>query len=300
MTKKIVTIGTRGSDLAMWQAHFLQSELQRIGIESKLEIISTKGDRIQDLSFNKIEGKGFFTKEIEDALLDGSIDIAVHSMKDLPTNGPEDLVIAAVSYREKVNDCLLLRKEVLAGKTIHHMPADTIIGTSSARRKCQSKDIFPQVLTKDIRGNVPTRLAKLRSGDFDGILLASAGLERLKLDVSDLDVFHLNPKEFVPAPAQGVLAFQCRKIDVETRKALAQIHNSEVASQIMIERKVLNMMEGGCQMPLGVYCEKDQDGYFHVSAAFAEHVDAPIQRVFTSRSTTDGLAQTIFDLLKKP
>jgi len=297
--KNIITIATRGSDLALWQAHFLQGELKKIGRESKLLILKTKGDIIQHLSFDKIEGKGFFTKEIEDALLNYDADIAVHSMKDLPTNSPEGLVVGAVSYRENPRDVLLIRKESKDESQVLKMKTHAIVGTSSSRRKAQISHLKPDSVVKDIRGNVPGRINKLRTGDYDAILLAAAGIERLKLDLSDLEVIHLHPREFVPAPAQGVLAFQCRSEDKAMRRVLKLIHNEEVARCTNVERGVLNMMEGGCHMPLGVYCEKDKLGNYHLHAAMATQLGQPLIKVSISQSTTDQLKEAAFNQLKE-
>lgn len=227
---KKVRIGTRGSRLALWQAEFTKQQLLANGIESELVIIKTKGDAIQHLSFDKIEGKGFFTKEIEERLLNGDVDMAVHSMKDLPTSQPDGLVLGAVSYRENPADWLIIRKEEVDTTGTLKLKKNAVVGTSSARRKAQLLDLRPDLQLKDVRGNVPTRLDKLRQGQFDAILLAGAGLTRLALDVSDLEVIQLDPKEFVPAPAQGVLAFQCRADDIETRRVLKKLHHPEVSS----------------------------------------------------------------------
>ncbi len=291
-------IGTRGSKLALWQAHFVQAELAKIGIGSELLIIKTKGDRIQHLSFDKIEGKGFFTKEIEDALLQGDVDLAVHSMKDMPTTAPEGLIITAVSYRENPADWLLIRKESLGDKILK-LKENAVVGTSSARRKAQILHFRPDLELKDIRGNVPTRINKLRAGQFDGILLAAAGITRLGLDLSDLEVIPLNPKEFVPAPAQGVMAFQTVASDLKTRRILKQLHQSDTAAVTNVERKALQLLDGGCQMPLGVYCEKDAVGNYHVFAAKAETWDAPVKKVRVSSSTSAGLAEEVVRQLRE-
>ena len=298
MEQKKIIIGSRGSDLALWQAHYLQDELKGIGYESDIIIIKTKGDAIQHLSFDKIEGKGFFTKEIEDQLLDGSIDVAVHSMKDLPTSSPKGLRIAATSYRENPSDTLLIREEYFDGSAPLRLKSGTIVGTSSARRKAQLLDLNPDISTEDIRGNVPTRVQKLRDGNFGAIVLATAGLNRLKLDVSDLKVVELHPREFVPAPAQGVLAYQTRDEDMEMRKIIGRIGNREVAYCTNIERKVLQMMDGGCHLPLGVYCEQDQMGNYHTWAAMANSMDSPVRRCKISQSTSAGLAEEIYNNLQ--
>ncbi len=291
-------IGTRGSKLALWQAHFTQKNLADLGIDSELKIIKTRGDQIQHLGFNKMEGKGFFTKEIEDALLRGDIHLAVHSMKDLPTNSPKGLCISAVSYRANPSDTLIINKNAVASEILK-VKKGGIVGTSSARRKAQILDIRPDVEIKDIRGNVPTRIKKLEEGQFDAILLAAAGLERLELDLSNFEIINLNPKEFVPAPAQGVLAYQTVEKDMATRRIIKKLHDSEVSKCTNIERKVLNLLDGGCQMPLGVYCENDAMGYFHVWAAKAEEWNQPVKRINVSSATTFDLAERIVDLLNK-
>lgn len=291
-------IGTRGSKLAMWQAHFTQEKLSAIGIESELIIIKTTGDQIQHLSFDKMEGKGFFTKEIEDALLRGEIDLAVHSMKDLPTNAPEGLVISAVSYRDDPSDILLINKNITEKGKLLQLPENAKVGTSSSRRKGQLLDLRPDLNLVDIRGNVPTRIQKLEQGDFDAIVLASAGLARLGIDTSSFHVIRFDPTEIVPAPAQGVLAWQTMENDIQTRKILMGIHHREVSDVTNVERKVLNLMNGGCQMPLGVYCHKDTLGNYHVHAAYSTSFDLPITRVSLSSATHYQLAEKVVEKLR--
>ena len=293
-----IIIGTRGSELALWQAHYVKGQLEEIGQEVELKIIQTKGDNIQHLSFDKIEGKGFFTKELEDALLNGEIDMAVHSMKDLPTSQPLGLKIAAVSYRDLPEDWLIIRKEAEELGQVLKLKENPVIGSSSARRKAQILSIREDAQIKDIRGNVPTRLNKLRSGDYDAILLAGAGLNRLKIDLNEFTVLKFSPKEFVPAPAQGVLALQIREEDKLLNKTLRQIHRSDVVECTNIERKVLQLFDGGCHLPLGVYCERDAQGNYHVWAAQADAWDAELKRVQLSSSTRAGLAERVFKALK--
>ena len=295
---KTIRIGTRGSRLALWQAHYTRDQLAKYGITVELEIIKTKGDRIQHLSFDKIEGKGFFTKEIEDALLRGDIDMAVHSMKDLPTTSPPGLCIAAVSYREDPADHLLVRKDVVQQGRIFSLPEKAIVGTSSARRKALMLDVLPDLEMKDIRGNVPTRIDKLRQGQFDAIIMAAAGLRRLELDLSEFLLVALNPREFVPAPAQGVLAFQACEADRKVRKILQQLHQPEVSACTNVERRILQLMGGGCHMPLGAYCERDQMGNYHIRAAMADEWDSPLRRVQLSSSTSYQLAEKVVEQLK--
>lgn len=289
-------IGTRGSRLALWQAEFTQAELARVGIASELIIIKTQGDLVQHLSFDKLEGKGFFTKEIEDALLRGEIDLAVHSMKDLPTTPPEGLVISAVSYRENPNDLLLIRAASVDKAQVFSLKQGAVVGTSANRRKAQLADFRPDAQLQDIRGNVPTRLEKLRAGQFDAIFLAAAGVNRLALDLTGLEVVKLNPREFVPAPAQGVLAWQTHREDTATRNILKKIHHPEISATTNVERRVLQLMEGGCQLPLGVFCERDDAGNFHAFAACDIH--GAMRRVRISSSTNAGLAERIVAELK--
>jgi hydroxymethylbilane synthase len=252
-----VIIGSRGSDLALWQANYVKSLLHTHGIGSEIRIIKTQGDQIQHLGFDKMEGKGFFTKEIEDALLAGQIDVAVHSHKDLPTTSPEGLIIAAVSEREDPSELLLVNKEAVDSTRSFSLRYKAVVGSSSARRKSQLLSFRKDLIIQDLRGNVPTRVQKLREKKYDAIMLAAAGVDRLQLDLSDLYVERLSPVEFIPAPAQGVLAIQIREKDTALMQALQKIHNPEVAEEIAIERKVLNLFDGGCQLPLGVYCRRE-------------------------------------------
>lgn len=258
---KKITIGSRGSDLALWQANHIKKQLENLGAEVAVSIIKTQGDAIQHLSFDKMEGKGFFTKELETALLDGSIDLAVHSHKDLETNFPAGLTIAAVSERENPSDLLLINKNSVDGAQKWSLKKGAIVGTSSARRKSQLVTHRPDVEIKDLRGNVPTRIQKLAGGGYDAILLAKAGIDRLKINLSDFHVVILDPKEFVPAPAQGVLGLQIRENDTELMEILSKLNHPEVQKHISVERKVLNLLQGGCQLPLGVYCSDHENVY---------------------------------------
>jgi len=290
---KTLRIGTRGSKLALWQAYFTQDQLRQIGVDSELVIIKTKGDQIQHLGFDKMEGKGFFTKEIEDHLLRGDIDVAVHSMKDLPTAMPKGLAISAISYREDPADWLIIRKESVDESKLLKIKEKAVVGTSSARRKAQLLDFRSDIELKDIRGNVPTRLHKLDEGQFDAIMLAGAGVTRLEIDLSNYYVIKFDPREFVPAPAQGVLAYQVNESDIPTRRILQKIHKHEVAKAVKIERKILQLMDGGCQMPLGVYCKVDQVDNYHVWAAKADGWNGKVRRVQLSYSTSSNLAEDV-------
>lgn len=257
-----IRIGSRGSDLALWQANYVKGILEEKGCEVSISIIQTKGDEFQELGFDKMEGKGFFTKEIENSLLNQEIDLAVHSHKDLETTEPEGLTTAAVSYREDPSELLLINEGSWSEHEVWELKKNAVIGTSSSRRKSQVLALRQDLTIKDLRGNVPTRVEKLKSGAYDAILLAYAGVTRLNLDLGGLKVVKLDPEEFVPAPAQGVLALQIRKNETKLSELLAEINNEEVQQQILIERSILKSMDGGCQLPLGVF----NDGEFiHVS-----------------------------------
>tara|TARA_Y100000589_G_scaffold324018_1_gene359482 strand:+ start:259 stop:1146 length:888 start_codon:yes stop_codon:yes gene_type:complete len=259
---KTITIGTRGSDLALWQAKHVKSQLEAIGQNVSIEVIKTRGDQVQNLSFDKMEGKGFFTKEIEIALLNHDIDLAVHSHKDLETSQPKGLKVAAVSDRENPCELLLMNKSAHNPNAPWELKKKAIVGTSSARRKSQLLAIRSDVEIKDLRGNIPTRVAKLKSGQYDAILIAKAGALRLNLDLSDLISLDLTPDEFVPAPAQGVLALQIRTQDKELDEILQKINDHQIQKLVGLEREVLALMDGGCQLPLGVYCD---NRYVHVA-----------------------------------
>jgi len=301
---KKVIIGTRGSELALWQANYTKTLLEKHNCEVEIKVISTEGDRSQEwnTAFDKLEGKGFFTKEIEEALLNNEIDLAVHSHKDLPTNSPDGLIIAGVSDREDPSDYLLIRKEAVDEKQKFSLKKKAIVGTSSARRKAQFLAFRDDVEIKDLRGNVPTRIKKLADGAYDAIMLAAAGIERLELDVSDFTVVKLSPQEFVPAPAQGVLAWQIREDDTSLEILIGKINNEDVQTRINLERRVLNLFEGGCQMPLGVYCESEmneKDKYiFKMWVSKAEAWDKqPVQLYFESGMAYD-LPERIVERIK--
>ncbi len=288
-----IIIGSRGSDLALWQAHFVKSELEKLNCLVEIKIIKTQGDKIQHLSFDKLEGKGFFTKEIETELFNKSVDLAVHSHKDLETNPPAGLIITAVSDREDPSELLLIKKTSVASGEKWNLKKNAIVGTSSARRKSLLRRFRADVQIEDLRGNVPTRIDKLRNGNYDAILLAHAGVSRLGLDISDLHVEKLDPTEFVPAPAQGVLGLQIREGDERMAEILKNLNFPDVQERIGVERKVLNLLDGGCQLPLGVYCP--QNGKVFVSYAPTSN-DGADWFVFESEDNT-GLAEIIVEEL---
>lgn len=272
--QRSIKIGTRGSDLALWQAHHVSDILKAKGIDAEIVIIKTKGDRITDLSFDKIEGKGFFTKEIEDRLIGSEVDLAVHSYKDLETTQPEGLEVAATLKRGFTEDLLLVRKETVDLNRPLGLSHRASVGTSSVRRKAQFLNHDDSLTIKDLRGNVPTRLKKLRDGGYDAIVLARAGVERLKLNVDDLHTVVLDRMEFVPAPAQGALALQIRTNDTELKAVLDELNHNETASCVGYERLLLNKMDGGCHVPLGASCLSAESG-FGMRVFYAKQMDSP-------------------------
>ena len=288
-----ITIGSRGSDLALWQANHVKRQLENLGHTVEIKVIITQGDAIQHLSFDKLEGKGFFTKEIETALLEKSIDLAVHSHKDLETNPPAGLVIAAVSEREDPSDLLLIAKSKVDTTQPWNLALNTSIGTSSARRKSQILRFRNDLNINDLRGNVPTRIQKLRDGNYDAIVLAKAGVDRLQLDLSEFFVEVLNPTEFVPAPAQGVLGLQIREDDTRMAEIMQHLNHTDVAKRIGIERKVLNLLDGGCQLPLGVYCPNEKQVF--VSHATSSNVAAK-GYYYEPENLDEVVAQIVSDL----
>ncbi len=291
MDRKII-IGSRGSDLALRQANYVLRKVQKFGLNAEIKIITTQGDAVQNLSFDKLEGKGFFTKEIEEALLKKEIDLAVHSHKDLPTTSPEGLKIAAVSEREDAAELILIRKESTDNTLKYLFKKNAIVGTSSARRKSQLLAFRNDITLEDLRGNVPTRIQKLRDKKYDAIMLAAAGVERLHIDLSEFKVVRLDPKEFIPAPAQGVLALQIRDDDHELFEYINKLNFEKVEDTIGIERKVLNLFDGGCQLPLGVYCIKEENK-FKVWASKSETWNAMPKRVYAESYTNEGFAEKI-------
>lgn len=283
MNPKII-IGTRGSKLALWQAHFSKKQIEQLGYEVALKIIKTKGDKTQDLGFSKMEGKGFFTKEIEEELFLGKIDLAIHSYKDLPTENPPGLIIAGNSYRADPMDWLVINKNITDNSELLYLPKNAIVGTSSARRKAQLLAIRPDLQMKDIRGNVPTRVAKLADG-FDAIVLAAAGLKRLELDLNDYKVVELKLQESIPAPAQGVLAYQIREQDALLQKIVSEMNAPAVSQTVCIERSILQRLGGGCQQPIGVYCNTTKKGTYQVWASRATAWNELPKRIFVKANT---------------
>lgn len=296
--KRKLTIGTRGSELALWQANYIKDRLAEIGVEAELKIIKTQGDIIQHLRLDKLEGKGFFTKELEEELLNANIDLAVHSHKDLPTINPPGLIIAAVSEREDPSEIIIMHKDCVDISKRLSLKHNATVGTSSNRRKAQLLSVRPDLEFDDLRGNIQTRVQKLRDEKYDAIVLAKAGVSRVNMDLSDFHIEEIAPVEIIPAPAQGVLAIQIRENDQELFDILQQINDDEVAKTIAVERKVLNLFEAGCHAPLGCYCRK-RDGKYEAWTSIADTNEDFPDRVYIQSDSTEGMAETIFSKYKK-
>lgn len=263
-------LGTRGSDLAQAQSSMVAASLAELGIEAELTIITTAGDRSMAPSFGAIGPQGVFVREIEQALLDGEIDCAVHSYKDLPTRSPPELVVAATPERIDVADFLLVHKKVLVKRTDELLPLvrGSRVGTSSARRRAWVEHFRRDLVVEPLRGNVPTRVQRFKNGDFDAILLAGAGVRRLQLGsekvkplLEGIRMVRLDPDEFVPAPAQGALAVQCRRRDEAVVAALGRIDDPATRRAVAVERAVLARAEGGCDIAFGALCRPAEDGF---------------------------------------
>jgi len=237
-----VKIGTRGSQLARWQADWVRDRLAKNGVRAEIVVIKTRGDAEVDRPLHELEGKGFFTKEIEDALLDGRIDVAVHSLKDLPTTLPPGLALGAIPARHDPREALV------NGKSLRDLKPGARVGTSSLRRVAQLRFLRPDVTVVALRGNVPTRVRKVEAHEgLDAALLAIAGLERLGLGAKGSV---LDPFDVMPAPGQGALGLEMRANDVATRKALAPLHDAASADAVAAERSLLAALGGGCQAPV--------------------------------------------------
>ncbi len=250
-------LGTRSSRLARWQAEWVRTELGARGVRAEIVVIRTRGDEEIDRPLHALEGKGFFTKEIEDALLEGRIDVAVHSLKDLPTRLPAGLALAAVPVRADPGEVLVARAPGVA--SLAGLAPGARLGTSSLRRTAQARHLRPDLEIVPLRGNVPTRLAKVSAGDGpDAALFAHAGLERLGLTGRG-GAARLDPLEIMPAPGQGALGLEIRADDTRTRMALTPLDDPASAAQVTAERTVLAALEGGCQAPVAAYaCGAEQ------------------------------------------
>jgi len=245
---KHLRIGTRGSLLAKWQAESVRKQLfASAGVEAEIIIIKTAGDKMQQVPLTQLGGKGIFIKELEDALLDESIDLAVHSVKDIPTEVPRGLSFPAVCRRDDIRDCLIAP----TGSTLENLRPGARVGTSSLRRRAQLLRLRPDLDIRELRGNVDTRLRKVGDGEYDAIVLAKAGLDRLGLSQRISETFL--PEVFMPAVGQGAIAVETRLSDNETGDLLSKLDDPETRAAIITERALLAALQGGCQVPIGAW-----------------------------------------------
>lgn len=252
---RTLRIATRQSLLALWQAEYVKARLEALHTDLSVELVTmvTKGDKILDTPLAKIGGKGLFVKELESAMLEGRADIAVHSMKDVPMEFPEGLGLAVICERENPTDAFV-------SNTFAHLddlPEGAVVGTSSLRREVQLRERRPDLIIKSLRGNVQTRLGKLDAGDYDAIILASAGLIRLELE--ERIRYRIPAEESLPAGGQGAVGIECRMDDEATRALIEPLNHGDTATRVLAERALNRRLEGGCQVPIGCYAEIEGD-----------------------------------------
>lgn len=253
--RSTIRIATRKSPLALWQAHFVQSRLQQLYPQLRVELLpmSTKGDKILDSPLAKVGGKGLFVKELEQAILAGDAEIAVHSMKDVPVEFPDGLGLSIICEREDPRDAFVSARFT----SLAELPAGSRVGTSSLRRQCQLRASRPDLQILDLRGNVNSRLAKLDGGEYDAILLAAAGLKRLGLQERITTL--LTPEQSLPANGQGAVGIECRLDDDELLTLLAPLEHVPTRQRVLAERAMNRALQGGCQVPIGAYAELEGD-----------------------------------------
>ena len=254
MLEKTLKIATRQSPLALWQANYVKDRLQQLYPDLTIELVPmvTKGDVILDSPLAKIGGKGLFVKELENALLNKEADIAVHSMKDVPMQFPEGLGLAVICQREDPRDAFVSHSY----RTFAELPQGAVVGTSSLRRQCQLKALRPDLDIRSLRGNVGTRLSKLDNGDYDAIILASAGLIRLGL--ADRIASFIDVEQSLPAAGQGAVGIECRTDDMQVQALLAPLADAKTTYCVRAERAMNNHLQGGCQVPIGGYAVLQQ------------------------------------------
>jgi hydroxymethylbilane synthase len=251
----ILRIATRKSPLALWQAEYVKHQLMLHHPDLQVELVamSTRGDKLLDAPLAKVGGKGLFVKELEVAMLEGRADIAVHSMKDVPMEFPEGLALSVICQREDPTDAFVSNKY----SDLSQLPDNAVVGSSSLRRQSQIRAKFPHLTIKDLRGNVNTRLDKLDKGEYDALILASAGL--IRLDMADRIAARLDIDLCLPAGGQGAVGIECRTNDIEVLALLAPLHDADTACRVIAERAVNRRLQGGCQVPIACFAEMDSD-----------------------------------------
>lgn len=283
-----VRIGSRGSLLALWQAHHVRDRLAALGHEVEVKVITTTGDRLQDRRLESVGGKGAFLKEIEEAMLAGEIDLAVHSLKDVPTALPEGLGLVAVLERADPRDAWIAR----GGASLDAIPRGARVGTTSLRRRAQLLARRPDLAVEDLRGNVDTRLRKLKEGAFDAILLAMAGLTRLGR--TEEVTTPLDASEFLPAPGQGVIALECRRDDPATAAAVQPLHHEGTQRAVTAERGFLAALGGGCNVPLGAHAA-DEAGALRLCAFVSDGEGRRFLRCESRGADAQALGRAVAD-----
>ena len=256
---KLIRIASRKSELALWQANWVKSELEKLTYKTELVLIETQGDKNYQ-PFASLQGQGFFTKAIQDAVLTNQADIAVHSFKDLPSLQTPGLELAAITKRADPRDVLLIRPEYFKKTNNFHIKENALLGTSAARRKMQIRTLRPDLEIKELRGNVPSRIKKLQTGQYDAIVLAAAGIERISPNTDNLILQYLPPQLMVPAPAQGALALEIRRDDIELSAIVNNLNHIPSQKAISAERGLMAMLQGGCQLALGAHAFSSANG----------------------------------------
>ena len=283
-------IGSRGSQLALWQANHIAALLREQGHKVELEIIRTTGDKITDVSLAQVGTKGMFTKEIEEALAEGRVDLAVHSLKDLPTEVPPGFELAAITRREDPRDVLLSQKH----EGLSHLPQGARVGTSSLRRQAQLKMLRPDLEIQPLRGNVDTRLRKLESGEFDAIILAAAGLRRLGR--TELVREFIPAETMCPAAGQGALGIEIRAGESATRQHLLFLNDAAARTATTCERALLHQLGGGCQVPIGAFAEA-RGQRLHLTAVVAHPDGSRVLREAQEGADYEKLAASVANAL---
>lgn len=288
-----LVLGSRGSDLALWQSRWVAS---RLGVPTELRIISTQGDRVLDRDLSGMQGKGFFTKELEEELYARQIDFAVHSLKDLPTQTPPGLAIAAVCERAPASDVLLVNPDWHDPSQPFPVRAGGTVGASSLRRQAFVKGVRADLTPASLRGNVPTRVRKLVEGQYAAIVLAEAGLSRLQLDLGSVHAYRLDATRWLPAPGQGALGIETRENDraFDIVRALDHVGTRTACD---IERALLARFEGGCHLPLGTYA-RAVDGGFRFIACFAPQPDQLV-RCEVEGESVEGVVSAAYETLNE-
>jgi hydroxymethylbilane synthase len=295
--KQKIIIGSRGSELAIWQAKFVKSELEKRkkNVSIEIKIIKTKGDKILDVALSKIGDRSLFTKELEIELLNKKIDLAVHSLKDLQTQIPKGLKLTAVTKRHNVQDVLISRKK---GTTIFNLPENATVATGSLRRRCQLLHLRPDLNIVELRGNVPSRIRKFLESDWDAIILARAGVERLELNKHISSI--IKTDDVLPAVGQGALGIETRADNKIVNEIVKSIHHENTYTAVLAERALLKTLEGGCQVPIGAFAEVKSNG-LHIDALVGS-LDGTItyrKKIRGSKTNPENLGKKLAnDLLK--